>query len=1122
MIKKVFLILISVLLCSGVAAADSNPFRFELISESRKSGSFIESGYPKNSEIEVKIEGIYAQTRFRFEIENMSRFRNEGFIQFHLPTNSVITALKLDIQNQLVSGVNVNKSLAFAAYSSETRRRVDPALLQRIGPDRYELRVYPINPGKSRTLEIQWIQLLEADENGRLKYTFPFDWDNEKKISFIEITALSDSDLKIESKPANMGQFKVSRERFITVSLKNQSCSMNTPLTFSIASDRIDRKLIVQEQGGYFYASSVVGASQKDLEYGKPLSIIWDASLSRERQDHQKEIRLIKQLTDEIETPMIYLTLFRNKLEETLVFKRDIFGTYGGLFEYLSGITYDGFSDAALLSSNIQVEGFQDPEFHLLITGDLEYAPLGNNDFSVPIYPVALLPSSASYSAETIQAIAAKSGGIWLRYQAPLDDFYKRIRLVILSTLKHFNLRGWQAVNLGKDRASIFRRLSKDELEKTKSSYTTLKLLDQFYLLVEAGNINRYAYFNQSNDIAGKDDQSDYSVVTRFSSLLVLETPEQYARWKIEPPEDVPWERSKYYELVKLDNSDDWRKSNMIIIKNDMEKLNAFFEDESVQPEIQYDEYEKFDIAMKMDDLPNKSFISPYFGGCFPSGTKVLTTSGPKPIECIVIGDSVRTYIPEIASFGVREVMETFIHAFTGELISIDLETEMLEVSDNHPILVLSGNQLESRLSSYEVSTSEQNRLTAGRWIAAGDLEEGDTLLLADGSRTDIRRIVRADVKDLQVFNFTVNDSHTYTVGVSGLVVHNKGAAEEPVSDADYGTEKNTVNSSMVISLSSSQPYELLFDPKIKELVKSIKYIKAQSAYVRYLELRKQYYNSLDLYFLIAELFYSHGETDIGDLIFSNVRELPLGYPDVLLIAFYYEIYNQPEEAARSLISYSHRNKLSKRMLSELADLGMLIEDEDVKRQIVDILEAEIPELFRLRIYSDKSKQDSIGSPASGFIIDYLNINDGNMGMMPDWKIEGKNYRFDLVVKMNCSFGLETISLLIIEPSGEAIFFDNIISDSKGVYWTDFDYLKGIDQFVVKKRPPEGEYKVYILKNEYTWTQDISKDNKLRISITTDYGGDSEKTYVHFTDTPKKPGIYPIAAINADEVLLIE
>lgn len=148
---------------------------------------------------------------------------------------------------------------------------------------------------------------------------------------------------------------------------------------------------------------------------------------------------------------------------------------------------------------------------------------------------------------------------------------------------------------------------------------------------------------------------------------------------------------------------------------------------------------------------------------CFAAGTLVRTKDGLKPIEDICVGDCVLSYPDdqrtpdrrrEEQEYSYRRVTQTFItdHQPLSKLIVCNLVSgskETIWVTANHPIY-------------------NSNR----GWTSVADIKVGDVLENYMFGNLLVFRIYH-DVDIGKVYNFEVDEFHTYYVGEQGVWVHN-------------------------------------------------------------------------------------------------------------------------------------------------------------------------------------------------------------------------------------------------------------------------------------------------------------------------------------------------------------
>jgi RHS repeat-associated protein len=133
---------------------------------------------------------------------------------------------------------------------------------------------------------------------------------------------------------------------------------------------------------------------------------------------------------------------------------------------------------------------------------------------------------------------------------------------------------------------------------------------------------------------------------------------------------------------------------------------------------------------------------------CFVSGTPVATESGERPIEQIKKGDQVWSWNEETDEFCLEKVASTHARPVSEEVV-VQTGDETITTTLTHPF-----------------------RVKDKGWVEAGDLQPGDCLVTLSGQTETITRTTTTNAVTL-VFNFEVENTHTYLVGAQPVVVHN-------------------------------------------------------------------------------------------------------------------------------------------------------------------------------------------------------------------------------------------------------------------------------------------------------------------------------------------------------------
>ena len=136
---------------------------------------------------------------------------------------------------------------------------------------------------------------------------------------------------------------------------------------------------------------------------------------------------------------------------------------------------------------------------------------------------------------------------------------------------------------------------------------------------------------------------------------------------------------------------------------------------------------------------------------CFVAGTLVLTASGLIAIEQIKVGDIVYAADEESLDVSLKPVLETYIRE-TSSLIHITVNGEEIISTYDHPYYVNKKGFVSAELL----------------WIGA-------ELIDKNGKVFQVEQIYREKLDDEseKVYNFKVDECHTYFVGRYSVLVHN-------------------------------------------------------------------------------------------------------------------------------------------------------------------------------------------------------------------------------------------------------------------------------------------------------------------------------------------------------------
>lgn len=185
---------------------------------------------------------------------------------------------------------------------------------------------------------------------------------------------------------------------------------------------------------------------------------------------------------------------------------------------------------------------------------------------------------------------------------------------------------------------------------------------------------------------------------------------------------------------------------------------------------------------------------------CFVAGTPVVISNfgSTTAIENIAVGDYVWSYNQNSHINSIQKVTEIFVKE-VNELIDVNINGKIITTTRNHPFY----------LPNYDV------------WVTADSLKFGDVVLTYEGSYAKVQniRIYRCD--NTKVYNFTVENNHTYYVGDEGVLVHNEcttidSERSKAVKEAWKQEKQAVLDGTSKYNWSPSQAKEIIKRGKLK------------------------------------------------------------------------------------------------------------------------------------------------------------------------------------------------------------------------------------------------------------------------------------------------------------------
>ena len=138
---------------------------------------------------------------------------------------------------------------------------------------------------------------------------------------------------------------------------------------------------------------------------------------------------------------------------------------------------------------------------------------------------------------------------------------------------------------------------------------------------------------------------------------------------------------------------------------------------------------------------------------CFIAGTLIATVDGLKPIETIKAGDLVLSADVETMQTAYKPVLETYVRK-VDRLVQLTVNGELIITTEDHPFYVYGQG-----------------------FVNAAMLCMGSPLIDNNGNKLCIEYVLHEQLHNVKqtVYNFQVEENHTYYVGNNSVMVHNAG-----------------------------------------------------------------------------------------------------------------------------------------------------------------------------------------------------------------------------------------------------------------------------------------------------------------------------------------------------------
>jgi tetratricopeptide (TPR) repeat protein len=507
----------------------------------------------RHVDVRTGIVGLAATTRVELEFHNPNARVLEGELQFPLLEGQSIAGFALDIDGELRPAVPVEKAKGQQVFEEVIRGRVDPALLEATRGNNYRLRVYPLPARGSRRVVLEIAETLATTRGAnRLNWRLPLQFSGpvarlDVNVRFAGTAPLA-AQLGAMDLPLTRGPGAPSLS-FTRTDYQGQGL-----LQVALPAAAPDLALSVEGHRGrtYFYAEVGVPSRTAPRKPPARIALVWDASGSGATRDHGKEFAVLDQYFKA-------LGRAHARLQVQLLAVRDVAspvetfviagGDWQALRRRLEAMVYDGATPLGAMQPPAGAE------LALLFTDGLgNYGPTPLVPPGIPLYA---LNAAASADAALLRQVAERSGGAYLDLLGlpPAEA----VQALSTERTRLAGLRGTGAGELESSsayvqhgRITLAGVLTEPQAQVEldfqapggRRSTRVLRLKPPGTAAPTALAARRWATLRlatlatdpQRHRAAMRRLGQDFGLVSSETSLIVLDSVADYARYQIEPP----------------------------------------------------------------------------------------------------------------------------------------------------------------------------------------------------------------------------------------------------------------------------------------------------------------------------------------------------------------------------------------------------------------------------------------------------------------------------------------------------------------------------------------------------------------------------------------------------------
>ncbi len=558
----------------------------------------------ENVSIDIKVVGSVAITTFDLVFRNPNNRILEGELHFPLGEGQSVTRFAMDVNGKLREAVPVAKEKGQQVFEEIVNRKVDPGLLEKTIGNNYKARVYPIPANGTKHIVIAYEQEIKPSKDG-FTYVLPLNFKNKIAQFSITIEVLK-SDAKPTFEKNELDNFVFEKwQEFYKASLKESNFKANSTIIFNIPVQKNTQTVLTGigqklKNERYFYGYVQPELQKRPKKLPSKITLLWDVSSSNVTQNKERILQLLENYFTKLNTISVQFVTFSNEIHTDEIIEINQ-GNWAALKTKIEQLTYDGGTQLGCLD----LKKYTTDEL-LLVTDGL--SNFGKNELTLSNVPLYVINQNQSADHAYLNYISASTGGNYINLlrqtnEQALEIVSNQAFQFISATYNPTELSDvFPTIPTLVNREFTFSgKLMKNNTNITLNYGFGKEITQTITLCIDSIN-NEYSGISERIWAVKKINELDiqfeknkttiaelgkqFGIVTRNTSLIILETLEDYLRYSIEPPVEFQQEFATQMHLRKQEQTNRTQEQLEQCVKDFQNRLNWYHKEYNPSPKI--------------------------------------------------------------------------------------------------------------------------------------------------------------------------------------------------------------------------------------------------------------------------------------------------------------------------------------------------------------------------------------------------------------------------------------------------------------------------------------------------------------------------------------------------------